>query len=173
MSSLEDEPVRDLVQRYVLAWEKRDVDALVALLVEDAIFAMPPYPNWWRGRDAVVEFIAGTGTPDLRHQTTQANGQPAVGWYVWEPDRNAYAPAALEVLDIEGTRVKQITAFAFPRLFARFGLPTELRRAPYLSADSGAWVRTCGRLRDHRACLRSPEHSDPASSTGYPTSLAA
>jgi RNA polymerase sigma-70 factor (ECF subfamily) len=70
------------------------------------------------------------GEPDLRHLTTQANGQPAVGWYVWEPRRNGYTPAALEVLRIEGARVKEITAFAFPRLFARFALPDELHRSP-------------------------------------------
>jgi RNA polymerase sigma-70 factor, ECF subfamily len=128
LRSLGDERGRDLVRRYVHAWEKRDVDGLMALLVEDATFAMPPHANWWRGRDAVVRFIASTGKPDLRHLTTQANGQPAVGWYVWEPRRDLYTPAALEVLTIEDSRVKEITAFAFPPLFARFGLPAELRR---------------------------------------------
>jgi hypothetical protein len=70
-----------------------------------------------------------TGKPDLRHRTTRANGQAAVGWYVWSPDRKAYAPASLEVLTIEDVRVKEITAFASPELFERFGLPTELPRA--------------------------------------------
>jgi RNA polymerase sigma-70 factor (ECF subfamily) len=130
LRSLGDESVRDLVQRYVNAWERRDVDALVALLVEDATFAMPPYPNWWRGRDAVLGFIAGKAKLDLRNLITRANGQPAVGWYVWEPRRNAYVPAALEVLAIEAAGVKEITAFASPQLFARFGLPAELPREP-------------------------------------------
>jgi RNA polymerase sigma-70 factor, ECF subfamily len=129
LRSLGDGPARDLVQRYVDAWAARDVDALVALLAEDATFAMPPYPSWWRGREAVLGFIASTGKPDLRHLITRANGQPAVGWYIWEPRRSVYAPASLEVLQIEGARVKEITAFAFPQLFARFGLPTALRRA--------------------------------------------
>jgi RNA polymerase sigma-70 factor, ECF subfamily len=130
LRSLGDGPVRDLVQRYVRAWEKRDVDALIALLVDGATFAMPPYATWWRGRDAVVAFIAGSGKPDLGHLTTQANGQPAVGWYVWEPRSKRYTPAAIEVLSIEGARVKGITAFAFPQLFARFGLPAELQPGP-------------------------------------------
>jgi RNA polymerase sigma-70 factor (ECF subfamily) len=127
--ALGDGRFRDLVERYVDAWEKRDVDVLVALLVEDATFAMPPYPNWWHGRDKVARFIAGTGKPDLRHLRTRANGQPAIGWYIWSPDRNAYTAAALEVLDIEDHRVNHITAFAVPALFARFGLPAELPRA--------------------------------------------
>jgi hypothetical protein len=102
---------------------------LVAVLVEDATFAMPPDANWWRGRDAVVGFIAGSGKLDLRGVTAGANGQPAIGWYGWESSRSAYVPAALEVLDIEGARVRQITAFASPQLYPRFGLPAEVRRA--------------------------------------------
>jgi hypothetical protein len=117
------------LSRYVDAWQRRDVDALVALLVEDAAFAMPPHPNWWRGRDAVIGFIAATGQFDLRHLVTRANGQPAIGWYAWHRETGTYAPAALEVLGIEGVRVREITAFASPRLFARFGLPAALDRA--------------------------------------------
>jgi RNA polymerase sigma-70 factor (ECF subfamily) len=128
LRALGDERGRDLVRRYVDATAKRDIDALVALLVEDATFAMPPYPHWWRGRDDVVAFVASTGRPDVRHVVTRANGQPAVGWYVWQPDGGIYAPASIEVLGIEGERIGAITAFAEPRLFARFGLPLELAR---------------------------------------------
>jgi RNA polymerase sigma-70 factor, ECF subfamily len=123
LRSLGDGRLRDLVQRYVEAWQSRDVEALVALLAEDAAFAMPPHPNWWRGRDSVIGFVAGTGKLDLRHLTTRANGQPAVGWYLRDQRTGAYVPAALEVLGIEDVRVKDITAFGYPRLFARFGLP--------------------------------------------------
>jgi RNA polymerase sigma-70 factor (ECF subfamily) len=128
--ALGDDGLREVVGSYVAAWERRDVHALVALLVEDATFAMPPHPNWWHGRDAIIRFIAGTGTPDLRHVVTQANGQPAVAWYVWTPARNAYRPTALEVLGLDGPHVKDITAFASPELFPRFGLPAELPRDP-------------------------------------------
>jgi hypothetical protein len=55
---------------------------MVAVLVKDAGFALPPHPVWVRGRDAVVAFIAGTGAPPLRAIVTHANGQPAIGWYV-------------------------------------------------------------------------------------------
>ncbi len=78
LRSLGDTRVRAIVERYVDAWERRDVEALVAMLVDDATFAMPPYPNWFHGREAVISFITSTGKPELGYATTRANGQPAV-----------------------------------------------------------------------------------------------
>jgi RNA polymerase sigma-70 factor (ECF subfamily) len=123
---LGDDGLRALVQRYVDAWERRDVDALTALLVDDATFAMPPFPNWFRGRTAVIEFIASTGRPRLRHELASANGQPAVGWYLWSGRVGAYTPTSLEVITMEGDRVRDITAFLVPEMFPRFGLQPEL-----------------------------------------------
>jgi RNA polymerase sigma-70 factor (ECF subfamily) len=129
MRSLSDDELRQLVEGYVTAWESRDVDKMVAMLVEDAIFAMPPFPNWWRGRDALIAFLTSTGAPNfrLRHRVVRANGQVAIGWYIWDPDEELYAPASLEVLAVDGGRVREITAFVLPDLFPRFGLPPELR----------------------------------------------
>jgi RNA polymerase sigma-70 factor (ECF subfamily) len=126
LRSLGDDQLRAVVQRYIDAWETRNVEALLALLVDDVRFAMPPLPNWFQGRDAVIAFILGTGEPRLRHVTTRASGQPAVGWFIWDDAREAYLPAALEVLTVEGAQVKEIVAFASPELFPRFGLPSEL-----------------------------------------------
>ena len=53
---------------------------LVAVLTDDATFAMPPFPHWWSGRDNVIGFIASTGKPPLRHVLTRAAAQPAVAW---------------------------------------------------------------------------------------------
>ena len=124
LRSLGDEKLRDLVERYVAAWETRNVDAMVALLAEDVTFAMPPFPHWFSGRDTVVSFISQF-TPPLRRVVTRAGGQPAVAWYIRSP-AGAYLPASIEVLTLEGERVKGITAFANPLLFPRFGLPSEL-----------------------------------------------
>jgi RNA polymerase sigma-70 factor (ECF subfamily) len=127
LQSLGDERLRDTVQRYVQAWESRSVDSMVALLVEDATFAMPPHPRWFRGRDAVVAFVAGAGTGALRHIVTRANSQPAIGWYYLDDARGAYVPASLEVLTLEGDRVREITAFAAAeKFFGPFGLPDQL-----------------------------------------------
>jgi RNA polymerase sigma-70 factor, ECF subfamily len=117
------------VQRYVDAWERRDVDAITALLVEDARFVMPPFPNWFSGREVVVEFIVATGTPSLRHIVTQANGQPAIGWYVGHPSEDAYRPTSIELLTLDGDRVREIVAFASPELFPSFGLHLRLETA--------------------------------------------
>jgi RNA polymerase sigma-70 factor, ECF subfamily len=140
LRELGDEQLRRLVHRYVAAWESRDIDAMVAMLVESATFAMPPHPHWFRGREAVIAFLATTGRPDLRHVLTRANGQPAVGWYLWDAPSELYRPASLEVLAVERDLVSEITAFtgrmcettetgSLPDLFPRFGLPAELPRA--------------------------------------------
>jgi dihydrofolate reductase len=121
--TLGDQQLRDTVERYVNAWQSRDVDSMVALLAEDASFAMPPHPNWFRGRTAVIEFITGVGAPPLRSALTTANGQPAVGWYILDREQDSFLPVSIEVLTLEGNRVKDIVAFVSPGLFERFGLP--------------------------------------------------
>jgi RNA polymerase sigma-70 factor, ECF subfamily len=126
LRSLGDDGVRAAVERFVEAWDSRNIDSLRALLVEDATFATPPHPNWFRGRDAVIAFI--TSVPDLprRCVRTTANGQPAVGWYILNPARDRFLPASLEVLALEGDRVRDITAFLGREIFDTFGLPREL-----------------------------------------------
>jgi RNA polymerase sigma-70 factor (ECF subfamily) len=140
LRDLGDDRLRRVVRDYVDAWESRDIDAMVAMLAEGATFAMPPHPHWFRGRDAVIAFLAATGKPDLRHELTNANGQPAIGWYLWTADSDRYEPASLEVLALQGDRVVEIVAFTGRRcagteigsladMFSRFGLPVELPRA--------------------------------------------
>jgi RNA polymerase sigma-70 factor, ECF subfamily len=85
--------------------------------------AMPPYPTWWRGRDVIAAFGA---EPVHRYVATHANGQAANAAYRWDPDKEGDIAEALEVLTLEGTRVKQMTAFMTPEVFPRFGLPVEL-----------------------------------------------
>ena len=114
------------MQRYVEAWESRDVNAMVAILAEEVTFAMPPFPGWFHGRDALIAFITGTGTPALRHLVTRANGQPAIAWYLWDAQRESHIAVSLEVLALEGAHVREITAFALPELFPQFRLPAEL-----------------------------------------------
>jgi RNA polymerase sigma-70 factor, ECF subfamily len=124
LRALGDDGLRGLVQRYVEAWESRNVDAMVAVLVEDATFAMPPFPHWFTGREAIVAFLAGSA-PSLGHVLTRANGQPAIAWYIADADR-VFVPASIEVLALEDGRVKEITAFASAELFPHFGLPATL-----------------------------------------------
>ena len=123
LRSLGDASVRSIVERYMDAWERGDVAGLAALLAEDATFAMPPYATWWRGRDVIAGFAA---EPVHRYLPARANGQPANAAYRWDPQRGRYIAEALEVLALEGTRVKEMTAFMTPEVFPRFGLPPEL-----------------------------------------------
>jgi RNA polymerase sigma-70 factor (ECF subfamily) len=116
------------VEQFVDAFERGDVDAIVALLAEDATFEMPPYPAWYRGRETIADswLMPGGPPPRLRYVPTSANGQLAVGAYALDPERSRYLPIALDVLTLRGARIGDVTAFRTPELFARFGLPDEL-----------------------------------------------
>ena len=123
LRSLGDASVRRIVERYLDAWERGDVTALVALLAEDATFAMPPYARWWRGRGVIAAFAR---EPAHRYLALRANGQLADAAYRWNDEERRFDAEALEVLTVEGTRVKTMTAFMTPGLFPRFGLPRSL-----------------------------------------------
>src|SRR5262245_14277302 len=86
LSALGDDALRELVREFVDAWERADVGALAARLAEDAVLSMPPNPEWYRGRDTVLEFLGNfplTGRTRWRVLETRANGQPAFGHYIW------------------------------------------------------------------------------------------
>jgi RNA polymerase sigma-70 factor (ECF subfamily) len=126
LRALGDDRVRAIVGGYTDAWERGDVDAVVALLSEDAILAMPPTPAWYRGRDAIAAFyrrVPLSGALRWRHVVTSANGQPAVGCYAWDAERGAFLPLVLDVLTLQDARIREITAFLSPERFADFGLP--------------------------------------------------
>jgi RNA polymerase sigma-70 factor, ECF subfamily len=126
--ALGDQGVRDLVERFSDAFERGDIDAILGLLAEDATFDMPPYPEWYRGRDAVGEswLMPGGPAPRLRYVPARANGQLALGTYQRGPRGDAYLPIALDVLTLGGARIAAVTAFRTPELFGSFGLPDEL-----------------------------------------------
>jgi RNA polymerase sigma-70 factor (ECF subfamily) len=128
LRSLGDTRTRDLVAAYVDAWARGDVDAVRALLVEDAVFSMPPWAEWWRGGETIAAFAkeAHEFCAVSRAVPTRANGQPAVAYYHLNADTGRYEAAAIDVITLEGERIKEITAFISPAVFAHFGLPGEL-----------------------------------------------
>ena len=128
MRELGDDGVREVVERFTSAFERDDVDAIVALLSEDAKFSMPPYPGWCRGRKAISEswLMPGGPPPRLRYVDTSANGQPALATYCLDARSGKYLPIALDVLTLRGSRIAEVIAFRTPELFPRFGLPPEL-----------------------------------------------
>lgn len=125
--SIGDVRLREIVDNYIDAFERGDVPTLVSLLTEDATWSMPPEPEWYRGRAAITDFLVeGPMRVSWRHRTTVANGQPAVGCYLWDAERQVYAAKVLDVLTLRGDRIAAVTAFIDGRLFPRFGLPAEV-----------------------------------------------
>lgn len=119
-----------LVNGFVSAWERNDVDALVALLTDDAALTMPPRPTWYSGRDAIEVFLrarAMAAETSWRLVPTGANGQLAFGKYGWSDSEGAYLAHDLLVLTLRDNRIAEMTAFIEPELFGRFGLPDEIR----------------------------------------------
>jgi RNA polymerase sigma-70 factor (ECF subfamily) len=114
LRSLGDRALHELVERYVAAWERCDVNAFAALLAEDASFAMPPLTTWYTPRDAIIAWARDYAlNGDWRWKTvlTQANGQPALAFYSWDDAADAFLPFALNVLTLRGREIIDVTAF--------------------------------------------------------------
>ena len=128
LRSLGDERARALIEAYLDAWQRADIDALRALLAEDAVFSMPPWPIWWHGGETIAGFSATAARvcPSTSKVATRANGQPAVASYGLDRESGRYTASAIDVFTFEGDAIKEITAFVNPGMFACFGLPAEL-----------------------------------------------
>ncbi|MFI7492416.1 sigma-70 family RNA polymerase sigma factor [Micromonospora echinaurantiaca] len=126
LDALGDAALRELVQRYVAAWEASDVDAIVAMLTEDARYSMPPLRGWYQGYDGIRGFLLdAAGRHRWRFLPARANGQLAFGTYRWDDDRSAYLPGGLDLLVLRGRRVAEVVSFLDAHLPA-YGLPAEL-----------------------------------------------
>jgi RNA polymerase sigma-70 factor, ECF subfamily len=124
-----DERVRGLVNSFVDAWERADVDAIVAMLALDATIAMPPQPTWYRGRDSVETFLRSTALAAgvrWRLRQVSSNGQFAFGEYRWNETTKRFDAEAVTVLTLADALISDITAFRYTELFPRFGLPEQL-----------------------------------------------
>ena len=127
LRALGDDELRRLVDQYVEAWERNDVDTVVAMLAEDATFAMPPLASWFGPRDQIATFLAGyplSGSWRWRALRTRANGQEALAFYAWDEEAGAHLPFALNVLTFRGSQISDVVAFV-----SRSTEPTE--RASY------------------------------------------
>jgi RNA polymerase sigma-70 factor (ECF subfamily) len=131
LTALGDGRVRDIVDRFVDAFEHGEVDAILDLLTDDATFAMPPYPGWSQGREEIAEsWLIPDGPPrGLRYAQTWANGQVALGTYRIVPGEERFVPIAIDVLALrDDGLIHDVHAFRTPELFPAFGLPAELTR---------------------------------------------
>jgi RNA polymerase sigma-70 factor (ECF subfamily) len=125
-----DEPGRELLARYVEAFEAYDIDALTSLIHEDATQSMPPYELWLSGRDDIFRWWFGPGIGCRGSRvvpTVTANGSPAFGQYKPSESGSGYDPWALQVLEVADGRIVELTFFlATETLFPLFGLPPRL-----------------------------------------------
>jgi RNA polymerase sigma-70 factor, ECF subfamily len=126
ISELGDEHVREIVGSFMEAWESADVEKIRALLTDDCVMAMPPWAEWFDGRDAVMEFLPrGPLQPGHRWKLvpTGANGQPAFGCYYADGEGPQRAEGIILLGFSENGRISEITSFRDEELFAKFGLP--------------------------------------------------
>ena len=126
LRDLGDEATNALVARWTEAWHAGDVDAIVAMLTDDARYSMPPLPEWYRGPTrSATSCSLGPLQSRWRFLPTTANGQLAFGTYLWD-DSAEYVPGGLDVLTVRDGRVAEVTAFLTADL-TRFGLPPFIR----------------------------------------------
>jgi RNA polymerase sigma-70 factor, ECF subfamily len=121
-----DEAQRSLLGRYVAAFERQDVDALVSLLREDATWSMPPYRLWLRGRPSVHAWLlkVGEGCRGSRLLPVAANGSFALGQYRPSGPGGAFVPWAIQVIEVSAGEIVGVCSFLdAERLFPLFGLP--------------------------------------------------
>ena len=125
-----DEADEELLGRYVKAFEEYDMEALTALIHEDAVQSMPPYDMWLSGRDDIFAWWLGPGIGCRGSRvipTVAANGSPAFGQYKPSDSGSGYDPWALQVLEVADGEIVELTFFLETEiLFPLFGLPARL-----------------------------------------------
>jgi RNA polymerase sigma-70 factor (ECF subfamily) len=123
-----DAAQQELLGRYLRAWEGHDLDGFVALLKEDATVSMPPWPEWYTGREAIRSLFAMLWKicGGLRMVPTAANGQAAFAVYARTGADASWAAHSIHVLALERDRISSLTLFVEPAVFHAFGLPLVL-----------------------------------------------
>ena len=127
-----DDQQRALLERYVQAWERADLDGFVALLRDDAVLSMPPWRQWYLGRETIRAFFAWAWDWALpayrpfRLVRIAANRQPAFALYARRRDEPEWQAHAIELLTLRDNAIGVLTIFRNLELFAAFGLPTAL-----------------------------------------------
>jgi RNA polymerase sigma-70 factor (ECF subfamily) len=125
-----DDETRELLDKYVAAFSRYDMEALTSLIHEDATQSMPPHSLWLRGRENILEFWQGAGAGCRGSKVIpvmDANGRPAFGQYKPNPEGEGYVPWALQVIEIEDGKIQEMTFFLdTERVFPLFGLPLEI-----------------------------------------------
>jgi RNA polymerase sigma-70 factor, ECF subfamily len=123
---LGEDHIKQVVDRFMEAWENADVEQIRSLLTEDCDMVMPPWAEWFQGRDAVTEFLPrGPLQRGRRWKLVPvlANGGPAFGCYWADADGALHAEGILLLDFSDAGEVSQITTFRDSDLLPQFGLP--------------------------------------------------
>jgi RNA polymerase sigma-70 factor (ECF subfamily) len=119
---------RELLDRFVAAFEAKDITAMIDIFTKDAVWEMPPFTGWYQGPADIVRLIdtrcPADGPGDMKLVPTSANGQHAFGLYMRDGD--VYRPFNLPVLTLSKDGVTHVSSFFDLRLFRTFGLPESL-----------------------------------------------
>jgi RNA polymerase sigma-70 factor (ECF subfamily) len=113
----------------VRAWESTDIDGFVALLRQDAVLRMPPWRQWYHGREAIRMFFdwAWRVPREIRIMPIAANRQPAFVHYIRDPlDSTSFIAHGIDVITLQDDAVAVVTVFRDPTLIAAFGLPSSV-----------------------------------------------
>jgi RNA polymerase sigma-70 factor (ECF subfamily) len=119
-----DEQQQDLLVRYMDAFQRYDMPALVQILRDDVILSMPPFDIWLQGRQELVDWFLGEGIvcKDGRLIPVWVNGTPGFGnYHLVGPGR--WEPWAIQVIEVAGNEIVGHHNFLYPELFEEFGLP--------------------------------------------------
>nr|WP_245778197.1 sigma-70 family RNA polymerase sigma factor [Lentzea xinjiangensis] len=123
---VEPADAKPLLDRWVKAFEAKDIPAIIGMLAEDVVWEMPPFPQWYHGGEMVAWHLTHQ-CPAVPHGArmiaTEANGQPAYGLYLRAED-GVFRPFNLQVLEIGDGRITRVSSFFDLSLFPRFGLPS-------------------------------------------------
>jgi len=116
-----------LLERYVDAFERYDMDALVSLLHHDAVISMPPFDLWLQGADQVIGWMAGPGIGCAGSKLIPVEVNGTAGFASYKPGPSGrLEPWAVQVIEVRGARITGHHNFIYPELFAAFGLPASL-----------------------------------------------
>lgn len=129
--TVDAEPDRELLSRYVDAFEQFDIDALVALFHEEGCMSMPPFAMWVRGKDDLFKFFSLTRPhcEGSRFLPITANGgYPAFAQYMPSPEASVLVPWGIHVIEVKDGKILHVQNFINTKLFSRFGLPEKIDR---------------------------------------------
>jgi RNA polymerase sigma-70 factor (ECF subfamily) len=129
LRTLGDDRLREIVTTFTTALERGDADAMVALLTEDVTWSMPPLAHWYRGVDAVTDFLVRLPMGlcgSWQHRLINANGQAAMGLYLRADGTGPHEGHSITVLTLRGDRIAETTSFLGAEHLTAFGLPAAL-----------------------------------------------